>query len=101
MFDKTTTIKIDVSEDRYHKIFKGDVSNTNVILEDGKPPKFNISMQNGDITFVGLNEKDETMTSITIPNYVKKIAKDAFDNVPNLTEIHIDKTEEEISYLGG
>ena len=99
MFDKTTTIKIDVSEDRYHEIFKGDVSNTNVILEDGKPPKFNISMQNGDITFVGLNEKDETMTSITIPNYVKKIAKDAFVNAPKLTEIHIDKTEEEFHQM--
>ncbi|MDD7271688.1 MAG: leucine-rich repeat domain-containing protein, partial [Spirochaetales bacterium] len=99
MFDKTTTIKIDVSKERYHEIFKGDVSNTNVILEDGKPPKFNISMQNGDITFVGLNEKDETMTSITIPNYVKKIAKDAFVNAPNLTEIHIDKTEEEFHQM--
>ena len=99
MFDKTTTIKIDVSEDRYHEIFKGDVSKTNVILKDDKSPKFNISMQNGDITFVGLNEKDETMTSITIPNYVKKIAKDAFDNVPNLTEIHIDKTEEEFHQM--
>lgn len=99
MFDKTTTITIDIDEDRYHEIFKGDVSKTNVILEDGKPPKFNISMQNSNITFVGLNEKDETMTSITIPNYVKKIAKDAFVNAPNLTEIHIDKTEEEFHQM--
>lgn len=99
MFDKTTTIKIDVSEDRYHEIFKGDVSKTNVILEDGKPPKFNISMQNSNITFVGLNEIDETMTSITIPSYVEKIAKDAFVNALNLTEIHIDKTEEEFHQM--
>lgn len=99
MFDKTTTIKIDVSEDRYHEIFKGDVSKTNVILEDGKPPKFNISMQNSNITFVGLNEIDETMISITIPSYVEKIAKDAFVNALNLTEIHIDKTEEEFHQM--
>lgn len=99
MFNKTTTIKIDVSEDRYHEIFKGDVSKTNVILEDGKPPKFNISMQNSNITFVGLNEIDETMTSITIPSYVEKIAKDAFVNAPNLKEIHIDKTEDEFHQM--
>lgn len=99
MFNKTTTIKIDVSEDRYHEIFKGDVSKTNVILEDGKPPKFNISMHNSNITFVGLNEIDETMTSITIPSYVEKIAKDAFVNAPNLKEIHIDKTEDEFHQM--